>query len=142
MRPKAALALLADRLKPVARPDAKRVHRWIADLDSDDFATRQAAQQALARLVDRIEPLLQEALKRNAPIETRRRLEAIVKGKPRIPPAEDLRGMRAVQALELIGSGVCESLLRSLGAGAPGARLTVDAQQSLDRMARRRAVAP
>ncbi len=35
--PKQALPFLGQRLKPIVPPDDKRVRRWIADLDNDDF---------------------------------------------------------------------------------------------------------
>jgi WD40 repeat protein len=135
--PREAVPFLSGRLEPVAVPEAKQVRHWIADLDSDDFEIRQAAQQELSRLAERIEPALQEALKGKVPVETRRRLETLLKSKHGIPPPEELRVMRAVQALELMGTANAQVLLRALAGGAAGARLTREAQAAMERLASR-----
>jgi hypothetical protein len=46
--PKQAVPFLSSRLKPVVL-DEKQVRRWIADLDSNDFETRETALRRLAR---------------------------------------------------------------------------------------------
>jgi hypothetical protein len=38
------------RLKPLAAPDERRVTRLIADLESDDFSTREEATKELEKL--------------------------------------------------------------------------------------------
>jgi hypothetical protein len=133
---------LGGRLKAIVPPDEKLVRRWIADLDSDDFATRQAALKELSRLGELIEPIAKNALAGKVPLETRRRLQGLLQAIPIIPPTpDDLRQLRAVQALELINSPEARSLLQALAKGDPGARQTREAMESLDRLAKRAAVA-
>jgi len=139
--PKQAVPFLGKdrkRLKAIVPPDEKQVRRWIADLDSDDFATREAAVKELSRLGELIEPIAKNALASKVPLETRRRLEGLLAAISVIPPApDDLRQLRAVQALEMIGSPEARDLLQALAKGAPGARQTREAQESRDRLARR-----
>src|ERR1051325_1937677 len=49
-RPAQAFPFLARRLRPAPSADGRRVERWIADLDSEEFAVRQAASRELGRL--------------------------------------------------------------------------------------------
>jgi hypothetical protein len=58
---------------------------------------------------------------------------------PRLPavlPPEALRGVRGVQFLELIANPEARKVLAVLAGGAAGARLTQEAQASLERLAR------
>jgi hypothetical protein len=135
--PKQAVSFLGERLKPIVRPDDKQVRRWIADLDNDDFSTRQAAHVELARLADLIEPIVRQTLQGNRPLETRRRLEQLLEKTRGLSPPDELRVLRAVQALELIGTSEARTLLHALAKGAAGARLTREAQESLERLAKR-----
>src|SRR5262249_53526423 len=45
-----AVTLLAERLRPVPGPDAKRIAALVADLDNDEFAAREGATQELIKL--------------------------------------------------------------------------------------------
>jgi hypothetical protein len=56
-------------------------------------------------------------------------------GKP-LPPGELLRGVRAVEVLERIGTAEARAVLLTLAGGAPG-RLTREAQAALERLRRR-----
>jgi hypothetical protein len=138
--PNQAVPFLGGRLKPIAPPDEKRVRRWIADLDSDDFSTRQAAQVELARLGELAEPIVEETLKGNRPLETRRRLEQLLAKTHGLSPPDELRVLRAVQALELIGTSEARTILNALTKGAAGARLTREAHESLERLNQRAVV--
>jgi hypothetical protein len=141
--PKQAVPFLGGRLKAIVPPDEKRVQRWIAELDSDNFDTREGAFKELSRVDELIEPLARNALGGKVPPETRRRLEGLLQAISVIPATpDDLRQLRAVQALELIGSPEARSLLRGLGKGAPGAQQTREAQESLDRLNKRPSSVP
>ncbi len=135
--PKQGVPLLGGKLKPIASPQAQQVRDWIADLGSDDYETREIATRELARLGETAEPALSNAVIGNVPLETHRRLEALLKPLQRIPPPEALRLMRAVQVLELIGNEEARAVLQSLAKGAAGARQTCDAQESLVRLQKR-----
>jgi RNA polymerase sigma factor (sigma-70 family) len=134
--PKAAVALLAERVKPVTEPDAKSVAGRIADFDSDSFDVRQAAATELGRLGELVRPALDEALKKGPSAEARRQIEGLL-GRLKLGgplSAEDLRLLRAVEVLEWVGTPEARKLLAGLAKGAAGARLTRTAAESLQRM--------
>ena len=137
--PRQAVPFLGSRLKPIAL-DEKQVGRWIADLDSDEFDTREAALQELARRGELVEPAVQNALKGNVPLETRRRLEQLLKTLQAAPPLAELRVLRAVQTLELIGTPEARPVLEALAKGAAGAWQTREAREARERLARRAAL--
>jgi hypothetical protein len=128
-----AVRFLAGRLRPEAAVDPEEVRRLLADLDNDEFTTREKATEALQALGERIEPALRKALAAGPPAESRRRLGQIL---DRLGP-ERLRRGRAVESLELVGTAAARDLLRELAKGAPDARLTREALASLERLARR-----
>src|SRR5262249_61628263 len=67
--PRGAAALLAERLEPVAAPDAEQVRRWVADLDADRFEVREQATRELARLGELARPALEEVLQKRPSLE-------------------------------------------------------------------------
>jgi WD40 repeat protein len=134
-----AVPFLKDRLRPVPAPaDARPVARLIADLDADDFAPRQKAMEALRQMGEHAEPALREALKGGLAPEARKRVTELLEGLRTLPLSPDgLRGMRALEVLERIGTADARAVLKTLAAGAPAARLTREAKASLERLARR-----
>jgi hypothetical protein len=134
---KGAVPFLAQRLSPAAAVAAERLTQLIADLDSPRFATRAEAEKELARLADLAATALQQALANNPTLEARQRIERLLQGidEP-ITNAEMLRQLRAVEALEYIGTADARQLLQRLAEGAPDARLTRDAKASLERLRR------
>ncbi len=117
--------------KPAREPDAKQVRGWIADLDSDDFATRDRAAGELARLGHAAAPLLRETLAGKPSAETRRRVEDLLgrldgigldllnlpEGIP-VVDVEELQG-RARRSLKSTESEVRGYAVMCLGHGAP-----------------------
>jgi hypothetical protein len=69
-------------------------------------------------------------------LELRRRIDALlaVLDGP-VPDAETLRGIRAVTALEHVGTPDARRVLRRLSEGAADARLTREAKTVLERLA-------
>lgn len=132
--PGQAVPLLRDRLKPAVRADGKLVARWIAELGSDEFETREVAAKELDRLGAQVEPALKEALKEGVLLETRRRVEGLLKTIHGVPPAETLRMLRAVGVLELVGTPEARTVLEAVAGGAPAALETRDAQGALERL--------
>jgi hypothetical protein len=139
--PTQAISLLEKKLKPVRPIDRLQVQRLIAALDSDLFATRNEAFLQLEKLHDLADPALREALSRRPSLEVRRAVEKLLQTpfEAALRP-EELQGLRGVEALEQIGSSEAQRLLKTLAEGALGARLTREAQASLDRLAQRSAV--
>jgi WD40 repeat protein len=136
----AAVGYLAPRLRPAARVEEERLTHLLADLDSDRFETRERATAELQRLGDQGEPALRKALAAKPSPEAERRLRALLdQVETRTPPAEQLHALRAVEALEQIGTAEAQSVLRALAAGAPGDRLTREAKTSLQRLTKRAA---
>jgi hypothetical protein len=130
----AAVKLLAGRVQPAVAPDAAAVKKWLADLGSERFANREKARAALHRLGKAVETALRDRLAKNPAAEERARLEDLLKEiGTRTLNDETLRGIRAVQVLERIGSKEAQSLLVCLAGGAP-APLTQAARAARDRL--------
>jgi hypothetical protein len=135
-----AVPLLKDRLRPAAAVPAERLRKLLADLDSEAFAVREAARKELHDLGDLAEQALRKALEGNPSLETRKRIEALLDVSPlpaRSP--EVLRRLRAIQALEQIGTPAARQLLQHLAEGAPSARETREARAALQRLGSRTA---
>jgi WD40 repeat protein len=133
--PKQAVPFLADHLKPAARIDPDKINRWIADLDSNVFAVRQEANANLLKTGEQAVPALRKVLASSPPLETRKRVEELL---DRLTggalTSEQLRLVRAIEALEQIATPEARNLLRSLAEGAPGALPTRESQAALDRL--------
>jgi hypothetical protein len=61
-------------------------------------------------------------------------MEKMVTGQP--PPPDVLRSLRAVRVLQLIGTADAKDVLQTLAKGAPGDRLTREAEAALKRLQR------
>lgn len=135
--PKQALPFLKERLKPVSL-DAKQIEKLIADLNSDNFATREQATEELKKLGSLVESVLRKALEGDLPPEARRRVNALLEEMPteKVLSAEDLRGVRGVEVLERLGTVEAKELLKTLAGGLPTAPTTVAAKAALERARR------
>jgi WD40 repeat protein len=136
-RPAEALSFLESRLRPAAAPDARRVRRLIADLDSERFADRREATAVLEELGEETAPLLRQALADPPSAEVRRLLEALLAPRPFVRSREVTRRLRAIAVLERIGSAPARRLLLSLAGGETEARETREARAALARLAGR-----
>jgi RNA polymerase sigma factor (sigma-70 family) len=135
--PGASVPLLQKHLRPVPRPDEARLAALIEDLGSDKFAVRAKAARELEGLQDAAGPALRKALAGKLPLEAARRVEQLLAkldGRPVSP--EDWRTMRALTTLEHARTAGARRLLEALAEGAPGARVTREARQALDRVRR------
>ncbi len=140
--PKDALPFLRDRLQPAQPADPQRVRQLIADLDSNEFARRDAVSHELEALGDKVRPALRKALEGKPPLEQRKRLEALLAAPRTIRQPDLLRQVRAIQVLEMIGSEEAQRVLRFVAGGAAEARLTEEARASLQRLTTRPPVKP
>jgi WD40 repeat protein len=135
--PEQCAAFLKKQLRPIEAEDEKRLARWIADLDADTFEQREEASRQLAQLGERAEGAMRRALK-DAPPEAKRRLEELLDKLELLSiPPQTLRALRAVEALEHIGTAEARQVLKDLSQGARDARVTREAVASLDRLSRR-----
>src|SRR5262249_15064542 len=133
---------LTKQLKPAQAPKVdpdldKRIAKWIADLDADLFATREKASNELELLGRRAENALRDALKKDPPLEMRRRIDDLLDLlQPTAIPPERLREIRAVAVLENITTRAARDLLEALAKGHPEALLTKEAVIALERTKR------
>jgi hypothetical protein len=140
--PEQAVRLFRNRLRPVAEGPPDRLRRLIADLDSPEFERREAAAKQLTALGERAGPALRAALKAGPSAEQGRRIRRLLDALDGAPAGEAVRPLRAVEVLERTGGGEARAVLEALAAGVPEARLTREAQASLQRLARRPAARP
>jgi hypothetical protein len=128
-------AVLGQRLAAVTPLDRQRLPRLLADLDSNDFAAREHAATTLEQLGELAEPALRQALEGKPSLELRRRIDHLLeKLTGPVRDAETVRGLRAVEILEHIGTPVARQVLTTLARGAEGARLTREAKASRERL--------
>jgi WD40 repeat protein len=132
--PEQAVSLLKEHLRPATPADPKRLAQLVADLQSDHAERRRQAQSELAALGELGAPALRKALADDPPLGLRQRLEQLLKVSGKVPPADKLRELRAVEVLELIGSPAARALLRTLAGGAGAARLSREASSSSHRL--------
>jgi hypothetical protein len=132
--PEQVVPFLRQRLQPVAPVDAKRLAALLRGLDAERYADRQKATAALEQLGDLAESAMRAALAAGPTEESRRRLELLL---ARLDAALDApaqgRDLRAVTALEWIGTPEARQVLQALAQGAPEARLTQHAQAAVKR---------
>jgi HEAT repeat protein len=141
--PAETVKLLGEKLTPirVAPEQRRRVAELIAGLHSDDFRARNQAAEELGRLGELAAADLRQALKAKPPLEAQRRLELLLQRLREDPvPAPKRQAVRAIEALEQIGSPEAVRVLRRLAEGEPGAVETRQARASLDRLDRRKNV--
>jgi hypothetical protein len=133
--PEQAVPFLAERVRPAAAPDAKRVAKLLADLDDERFEVRERASRELGELGGLAEPALRQALAGRPSAEAKRALTALLdKLAGATPTPEEARALRAVEALEQAGTAAARRLLTDLAGGVPEARLTREAKAALQRL--------
>jgi hypothetical protein len=133
--PAKAVALLRERLKPAAVISEADVSALLADLAGDSFAKREAAARRLRDLGHGIEKSVAAALARATNAEQSRRLKALLDAcrddGPMCP--DELRALRAIQALEQIATPDSRALLESWANGVAGAKFTIETRAALER---------
>ena len=133
--PAKAVEWFASRLTPAPAPDPARVKALIADLDKDDFATRERATVELKDHWPAAATALREVAAKSPSVEARRRAGRLVRemekggGSPR-----ELRALRAVEVLEWVATKEARAPLIELAKGAPDARLTREASAACKRL--------
>jgi WD40 repeat protein len=135
-----AVEFLREKAKSVAAMPAKEFSRLLADLGSDDFATREAATEELGKAVEcAVGQLLASSNTELSPEQKLRvdqllGLWKVADQRPLTP--ERLRMVRAVAVLELMGTPDARKLLAELAAGAAAATTTREAKRALERALR------
>jgi hypothetical protein len=130
------IPLLRKHLRPVTAADGERIRKLVANLDSDEFRTREQAFKELLDLGLAARPALKAAQEKKPSAEMAGRVEQLL-AKVVGPPSsgESLRTGRALAALEMKGTPAAAGLLRELAAGADG-WLTAEARAAVNRMER------
>ena len=122
--------------KRVEPPAADAVAASLVKFDDKEFRVREAASKRLAAFGEGATGLLRAALGRTPSAEAAGRIEALLApfaaDKP--PAGEALRTVRAIAALERIGTAEAQAVLKDLAAGVAGARVTEEARDALDRL--------
>ena len=97
-----AVTLIQEWVRPASSPDPKRLAQLLADLDNRGVEIRRQAESELEGLGDLAEPALRKALDGDLPLVLRQRLERLL-DKLFVPTAGQMRDLRAVELLELMG---------------------------------------
>ena len=131
-----AVKLLAERLTPPEAVSEADVKKWVAKLDHPDPAEREAAFATLKPVVDQAEAELRATLAKGPSAEVRKRVTAFIEclEGPETDPIR-LRGLRAVEVLERIGTPEAGAVLAKVAKGPPGATLTRAAKEAMGRAA-------
>ena len=120
-------------------PTAEDITKAIAELDSPDFKTREAAEKRLAEYHAAARPAMAAALPKGSP-EARVRLGRVLDrlDADPVPPLrpEDAPLAWAVAALERINTADARAVVEQIAAGPPQSRLTREAKAALDRLRR------
>jgi hypothetical protein len=104
--PEEAMQALTKHLHPAQAADPQLVRRLLANLESEQLAVREKAQDGLANLDDLAEPALRQTLANKPTLEVRRRVQAVLERlRGPVTRPELLRSLRAVAVLEEIGRG-------------------------------------
>jgi RNA polymerase sigma factor (sigma-70 family) len=113
--PQQALDLLKERLQPPAMPNAARIARLLADLDSEQFTVRQQAKNELEKIGEEAAPALRKALTEKPSPEAGPQIERLLSTiEQQQASPESLRALRALEVLERIGSPNAKQLLETL----------------------------
>jgi hypothetical protein len=132
--PAGTMRLFQAKLRSVPATDGARIARWIADLDSAEFAVREKAMRELTQRGEAVEVALRKVLEDRPSLEVRQRIKLLL---DKLQGAHRLRMLRAVEVAEYLGTADARRLLEALAEGAPEARLTQEANASLGRLATR-----
>jgi WD40 repeat protein len=139
--PKTAVPFLR---KNLAMADAREgTKKLLAELDSDQFRVRQQATVELEQVGEHARAYLLQALAGKLTLETRRRIEHVLKKLgPPFSSAEGLRQRRSLEALEHMGSPEARDLLETLADGPANTPLSQESSGALRRLKRQKIATP
>ena len=131
--PKQTMPFLTEHLRPAAPAPPDTVAKLIAALDTDRFADRQKAVQALEALGESAEGALHKCVAGNITLEARQRVEQILANRDK----DIIRKLRAIEVLEQIGGTEARQVLETMAKAATNPRLAEAAEAALARLGRR-----
>ena len=127
------LAAFKERLHPVRPISPEKLSRLLKELDSDEFAVREAANRELEKLGDVVATTVRQTLARpGLSLEMRRRWKRLLHPSTK-SPASVCVSCAALEVLEMVGTAEARELLRTLAGGAPEALTTIAAQAAVKR---------
>ncbi len=140
-RPGQAVDLLKERLPACRNPKLHEtpLARYIRELDSDDFITREVASAELASLGPVAVPSLQKVAASTQSAEGKRRAKQLlsqIENGGHV--GEETRYRRAVEVLEYIGTPAAKRVLEAEARAEPVSSLIQPAKAALDRLAKHR----
>jgi WD40 repeat protein len=137
--PQQALPFLGKRLRPAEARNGTRIARLVADLDSNSFAVREAAERQLAELGRQAELELRRTMIGKSSAELQKRGKRLLQRwsglEQSVVPSHELRGLRAIAILEYVGTPNARQILERIAKGAEKESLTKAAKASLRRIA-------
>jgi hypothetical protein len=130
--PDKAVPLLQQKVGPPA--DVKRIPRWLEDLNSPDFKTRDQAQRTLQGMGPVIQPYLAKALTNKPSLDMKIRLEGLLQKHKEGKAALETGWLRTIDLLEHMCTKEAREFLRTLAAGGYGSFVEEAAQAALRRL--------
>jgi hypothetical protein len=132
--PEQSVPFIEEKLRDVAAMDMKRVSKMIADLNNDEFKTREKASEELPKYGHWALKEAKAALAKDPPAEVRRRLEEMLPTMRDFPcTPEQTLALRVVEVLEQSGTPEARKLLKDL-AGRELPQFTDAAKAALARL--------
>ncbi len=110
------------------------IAKLIANLDHPRFPVREKATKELLDLGPAARAPLESALEAKPSLEARRRIEEILAKLPRQGLPSLVRDLRALEALERMGTPAARAVIKRLTGGAAEDRLTREAKAALERL--------
>jgi WD40 repeat protein len=133
--PAQATAWFKSHLRPVVAANPMLVEQWLNALNDPKFSVRDRASAELAQLGELARSAMEKKLAAKPTLEMRKRLEALLsKLDAPVTRPEILRGLRAVEVLERIGTKEAMQILETIAGGAPDALVTRDARSAVQRL--------
>jgi len=135
--PELSIPFIKKAIKPGLYVSPKQVEQYLRNLDCANFELRQTAMRELESLGDAAEDALLAALKTNASIEARRRIEDLLSRVNDASP-QKLQMHRALEVLEYAATDDAQLVMETLAQGGAGHWLTNTARTALERQQRNR----
>lgn len=130
-----SVAMLKEKMKPIASADAARLEMLIAKLDSKSFTERSSAEQELEKLGYAAEGALRQALGGQPSLEKRKRIEEILKKLNALTLSlEHRRTLRAIEVLELLRTPDSRAALQAYIKAMPDCLPRREAESALQRI--------
>jgi WD40 repeat protein len=122
----------AKRLQPAPAIDSKVVDALFKKLDSDNFKERDEASRDLEMLGELVREPMRKVLAGDPAIEARQRLQVLLAKLDQLSPSQ-LRQVRAIEILEIIGTPGALAIIERLAKGNPDGLATTESKAVIAR---------